>query len=105
MVPGRTRSLVGGLGVLAEFGGSEGSSGRAFASLDLEREFSPDREVVASGTALSSKVRATWVRLGLGGALDLGSSGTVRLSGWGHYATAGSGNTGYGGSVTLTLSF
>ena len=105
VVPGRTRSLVGGLGVLAEFGGSEGSSGRAFASLDLEREFSPDREVVASGTALSSKVRATWVRLGLGGALDLGPSGAVRLSGQGHYATAGSGNTGYGGSVTLSLSF
>ena len=105
VVPGRTRSLVGGLGVLAEFGGSEGSSGRAFASLDLEREFSPDREVVASGTGLSSKVRATWVRLGLGGALDLGSSGAVRLSGRGHYATAGSGNTGYGGSVTLTLRF
>ena len=105
VVPGRTRSLVGGLGVLAEFGGSEGSSGRAFASLDLEREFSPDREVVASGTGLSSKVRATWLRLGLGGALDLGSSGAVRLSGRGHYATAGSGNTGYGGSVTLSLSF
>ena len=105
VVPGRTRSLVGGLGVLAEFGGSEGSSGRAFASLDLEHEFSPDREVVASGTALSSKVRATWLRLGLGGALDLDSSGTVRLSGQGHYATAGSGNTGYGGSVTLSLSF
>ena len=105
VVPGRTRSLVGGLGVLAEFGGSSGSSGRAFASLDLEREFSPDREVVASGTGLSSKVRATWLRLGLGGALDLGSSGAVRLSGRGHYATAGSGNTGYGGSVTLSLSF
>ena len=105
VVPGRTRSLVGGLGVLAEFGGSEGSSGRAFASLDLEREFAPDREVVASGTGLSSKVRATWLRLGLGGALDLGSSGAVRLSGRGHYATAGSGNTGYGGSVTLSLSF
>ena len=105
VAPGRTRSLVGGLGVLAEFGGSEGSSGRAFASLDLEREFSPDREVVASGTGLSSKVRATWLRLGLGGALDLGSSGAVRLSGRGHYATAGSGNTGYGGSVTLSLSF
>ena len=105
VVPGRTRSLVGGLGVLAEFGGSEGSSGRAFASLDLEREFSPDREVVASGTGLSSKVRATWLRLGLGGALDLNPSGAVRLSGRGHYATAGSGNTGYGGSVTLSLSF
>ena len=105
VVPGRTRSLRGGLGVLAEFGGSEGSSGRAFASLDLEHEFAPDREVVASGTALSSKVRATWVRLGLGGALDLDSSGAVRLSGRGHYATAGSGNTGYGGSVTLTLRF
>ena len=105
VAPGRTRSLVGGLGVLAEFGGSEGSSGRAFASLDLEHEFAPGREIIASGTALSSKVRVTWVRLGLGGALDLGSSGAVRLSGRGHYATAGSGNTGYGGSVTLTLRF
>ena len=105
VVPGRTRSLVGGLGVLAEFGGSEGSSGRAFASLDLEREFAPDREAVASGAALSSKARATWVRLGLGGALDLDAAGTVRLSGQGHYATAGSGNTGYGGSVSLTLRF
>ena len=105
VVPGRTRSLVGGLGVLAEFGGSEGSSGRAFVSLDLEHEFAPDREAVASGTALSSKARATWARLGLGGALDLDAAGTVRLSGQGHYATAGSGNTGYGGSVSLTLRF
>ena len=33
---GRAESLAGGLGVLAEFGGAEGASGRAFASLDLD---------------------------------------------------------------------
>ena len=102
---GRARSLVGTVGAAAEFGGSAGSTGRGFASLDLEHEFSPDRRVAAPGAALSSKAKATWVRLGLGGALDLDAAGTVRLSGQGHYATAGSGNSGYGGSVSLTLRF
>ena len=102
---GRARSLVGSVGAAAEFGGSAGSSGRGFASLDLEHEFSPDRRVAAPGAALSSKAKATWVRLGLGGALDLDAAGTVRLSGQGHYATAGGGNSGYGGSVSLTLRF
>ena len=102
---GRARSLVGSVGAAAEFGGSAGSTGRGFASLDLEHEFSPDRRVAAPGAALSSKAKATWVRLGLGGALDLDAAGTVRLSGQGHYATAGGGNSGYGGSVSLTLRF
>ncbi len=103
--PGGAQSLIGGLGVLAEFGGAEESSGRGFVSLDLEHEFSSGREVVASGTKLSSKAEAVWARLGAGGSLELDSSGKARLSGEGHYAAAGSGNSGYGGSVSLTFRF
>ena len=82
-----------------------GSSRQAFASLDLERGFVPDREVTASGMSLSTGMGATRVRPGLGCALDPDAAGTIRLSSQGHCITAGSGNTGYGGSVPVTFSF
>ncbi len=103
--PDGAQSLIGGLGVLAEFGGAEESSARGFVSLDLEHEFSSGREVVASGAKLSSKAEAVWARLGAGGSLELDSSGQARLSGEGYYAAAGSGNSGYGGSVSLVFRF
>ena len=103
-------SLKGGLGLLAEtaFGGATlkdwtGDGGRLFGSLDVEHEFSADRETVASGTALASEVQATWGRVGLGGTL-IWTEG-LTLSGEGFYATAGSDNTDFGGSLTLTLRF
>ena len=103
-------SLKGGLGLLAEtaFGGATledwtGHGGRLFASLDVEHEFAVDREMRASGTALASEVRATWGRVGLGGAL-IWTEG-LTLSGEGFYATAGSDNTDFGGSLTLTFRF
>ena len=103
-------SLKGRLGVLAEtaFGGATledwtGDGGRLFASLDVEHEFAVDRETVASGTALASEVQATWGRVGLGGTL-IWTEG-LTLSGEGFYATAGSDNTDFGGSLTLTLRF
>ena len=103
-------SLKGRLGLLTEtaFGGATlkdwtGDGGRLFGSLDVEHEFSVDRETVASGTALASEVQATWGRVGLGGAL-IWTDG-LRLSGEGFYATAGSDNTDFGGSLTLTLRF
>ena len=103
-------SLKGRLGLLAEtaFGGATlkdwtGDGGRLFGSLDVEHEFSVDRETVASGTALASEVQATWGRVGLGGTL-IWTEG-LTLSGEGFYATAGSDNTDFGGSLTLTLRF
>ena len=103
-------SLKGRLGLLTEtaFGGATiedwaGDGGRLFASLDVEHEFAADREIQASGTALASEVRATWGRVGLGGAL-IWTEG-LTLSGEGFYATAGSDNTDFGGSLTLTLRF
>ena len=103
-------SLKGRLGVLAEtaFGGATlkdwtGDGGRLFGSLDVEHEFSVDRETKASGTALASEVQATWGRVGLGGTL-IWTEG-LTLSGEGFYATAGSDNTDFGGSLTLTLRF
>ena len=103
-------SLKGGLGLLAEtaFGGATlkdwtGDGGRLFGSLDVEHEFAVDRETVASGTALASEVQATWGRVGLGGTL-IWTEG-LTLSGEGFYATAGSDNTDFGGSLTLSLRF
>ena len=103
-------SLKGRLGLLAEtaFGGATlkdwaGDGGRLFASLDVEHEFSADRETRASGTALASKVRATWGRVGVGGAVRWTED--LTLSGEGFYANAGSDNTDFGGSLTLTLRF
>ena len=103
-------SLKGRLGLLTEtaFGGATlkdwtGDGGRLFGSLDVEHEFSADRETVASGTALASEVRATWGRVGLGGTLIWHDG--LTLSGEGFYATAGSDNTDFGGSLTLTLRF
>ena len=103
-------SLKGRLGLLTEtaFGGATlkdwtGDGGRLFGSLDVEHEFSVDRETRASGTALASEVRATWGRVGLGGTLIWHDG--LTLSGEGFYATAGSNNTDFGGSLTLTLGF
>ena len=103
-------SLKGRLGLLTEtaFGGATlkdwtGDGGRLFASLDVEHEFSADRETVASGTALASEVQATWGRVGLGGTL-IWTDG-LTLSGEGFYATAGSDNTDFGGSLSLTFRF
>ena len=103
-------SLKGRLGLLTEtaFGGATledwtGDGGRLFGSLDVEHEFSADRETRASGTALASEVQATWGRVGLGGAVSWTEG--LTLSGEGFYATAGSANTDFGGSLTLTLRF
>ena len=103
-------SLKGRLGLLAEtaFGGATlkdwtGDGGRLFGSLDVEHEFLVDRETRASGTALASEVQATWGRVGLGGTLIWHDG--LTLSGEGFYATAGSDNTDFGGSLTLTLRF
>ena len=103
-------SLKGRLGLLAEtaFGGATlkdwtGDGGRLFGSLDVEHEFLVDRETRASGTALASEVQATWGRVGLGGTLIWHDG--LTLSGEGFYATAGSNNTDFGGSLTLTLRF
>ena len=103
-------SLKGRLGLLTEtaFGGATlkdwtGDGGRLFASLDVEHEFSADRETRASGSALASEVQATWGRVGLGGTLIWHDG--LTLSGEGFYATAGSDNTDFGGSLTLTFRF
>ena len=104
-------SLKGRLGVLAEtaVGAATledlaGDGGRLFGSLDVEHEFAVDRETKASGTTLASEVRATWGRVGLGGAFSW-NEGLTTLSGEGFYATAGSDNTDFGGSLSLTFRF
>ena len=104
-------SLKGRLGLLAEtvvgaatLKDRAGDGGRLFGSLDVEHEFAVDRETMASGTALASEVRATWGRVGLGGAFSW-NDGLTTLSGEGFYATAGSDNTDFGGSLALTFRF
>ena len=81
-----------------EGGGAEEPSRRVFGVLDLERGFVPDREVTASGTALSTRMGATRVRPGLGCALELDAAGTMRLS------SQQSGPLYHRRSVTLTFS-
>ncbi len=107
---GSATSLKGRFGILAEtgFGGlGPGRDGRLFASLDVEHEFSSDRNVMASGTKLSSEAEATWGHFRLGGTASWNNSvmGMVTLSGEGFYATAGDGNTDLGAAITLSLRF
>ncbi len=103
-VSGSGRSLKGRLGVTAEIG--EVAAGAAvYASLDAEHDFSAKRDVTASGTKLSSKPKATWGRLGLGGELSLSEDGGTMLSGEAYYATAGGGNSDFGGGLTLGFRF
>ncbi len=103
-VSGSGRSFKGRLGVTAEIG--EVAAGAAlYASLDAEHDFSAKRDVTASGTKLSSKPKATWGRLGLGGEISLSDDGGTMLSGEAYYATAGGGNSEFGGGLTLGFRF
>ncbi len=103
-VSGSGRSLKARLGVTAEIG--EVAAGAAvYASLDVEHEFSSDRGMTASGTKLASEPKATWGRLGLGGELSLSEDGGTMLSGEAYYATAGGGNSEFGGGLTLGFRF
>ena len=98
---GRAESLVGRLGARA--GTVGGGAGRLFASLDVEREFTPRRDVTASGTTLATRVRPTRVRLGLGGTLALGAGGS--LSAEAFHVMAGGGDTDLGGGIGLDFRF
>ncbi len=103
-VYGSGKSLKGRLGVTADIG--EVAAGAAlYASLDAEHDFSAKRDVTASGTLLSSKPKATWGRLGLGGELSLSDDGGTMLSGEAYYATAGGGNSDFGGGLRLGFRF
>ncbi len=110
-VPGRGKVELGNaesmkvrLGALAETGGGgEDRDLRVYGSLDLEHELAPEREVTASGTKLMAEVKPTWVRLGAGGMLKLADD--TALSGEAYYATAGGGNSDFGGSIGLNFRF
>ena len=97
---GSEDSFQGRIGVLAE-----SADGRAYASLDVEHEFSEDRDVTASGTRLDSETEATWARLGLGFRVELDETGEAVLSGQGFYALADGDNRDYGASVALRARF
>ena len=97
---GSEDSFQGRIGVLAE-----SMDGRAYASLDVEHEFSEDRDVTASGARLDSETEATWARLGLGFRAELDETGEAVLSGQGFYALADGDNRDYGASVALRARF
>ena len=97
---GSEDSFQGRVGVLAE-----SVDGRMYASLDVEHEFSEDRDVTASGARLDSEAEATWARLGLGFRAELDETGEAVLSGQGFYALADGDNRDYGASVTLRARF
>ena len=97
---GSEDSFQGRIGVLAE-----SADGRAYASLDVEHEFSEDRDVTASGARLDSETEATWARLGLGFRAELDETGEAVLSGQGFYALADGDNRDYGASVALRARF
>ncbi len=104
VAPDKEQSVQGRVGVLAELGSGE-ADGRLYASLDLEHEFSSRHAVMVAGTRLATEVKPTWVRLGVGGAMFLGSGDTTRLTGDAFYATAGSDNTDFGGGLSMTFRF
>ena len=97
---GSEDSFQGRVGVLAESG-----DGRLHASLDVEHEFSEDRDVMASGARLESEPESTWARLGLGFRVELDETGQAVLSGQGFYALADGDNRDYGASVALRARF
>ena len=97
---GSEDSFQGRIGVLAE-----SVDGRIYASLDVEHEFSEDRDVTASGARLDSEAEATWARLGLGGNVELDETGEAVLSGQSFYALADGDNRDYGASVSLRVWF
>ncbi len=103
-VSGSGKSLKARLGVTAEIG-EVAADAAVYASLDVEHEFSSDRGMTASGTKLASEPKATWGRLGLGGELSLSDDGGTMLSGEAYYATAGGGNSEFGGGLTLDFRF
>ncbi len=86
------------IGVLLE-------NGETYASLDVERELSESREVMASGSRLRSEVEATWARLGVGGVMALDAQGESTLSADAHYAASDGDNHDYGASVLLKVRF
>ena len=97
-------SVKGRVGVMveAEMGSGE-TSGRLFASLDVEQEFSEETEVKVGEDLLKAEVRPTAVRLGLGGAFAVAEDVVVR--GTAGFRTSGSGTSGYGGGLELQVRF
>ena len=104
VAPDDGQSVQARVGVLAELGPADADT-RLYASLDVEHEFSPELDVMAAGTKLTTKVKPTWVRLGVGGAMPLGGTDATMLAGDAFYATAGSGNADFGGGVALNIRF
>ena len=104
VTPGTNQSVQGRVGVLAELGSGDADR-RLYASLDLEHEFAAKHEAMVAGTRLTTKVKPTWVRLGVGGAMSLGGHDTTWLTGDAFYATAGSDNTDFGGGLSVTFRF
>ncbi len=80
-------------------------NGQTYASLDLERDLSESREVMASGARLRSEVESTWARLGVGGVMTLDAQGESTLSADAYYAASDGDNHDYGASVLLKVRF
>ncbi len=88
-------------GFTLETGAGEG--GRLFASADLEQEFSDETSVEVGDAKLDAESASTTLRLGVGGALPLGESAALTLSG--SYAASGSDTSQYGGAASLSVRF
>ena len=97
-------SVKGRVGVMVEAEvGSGDASGRLFASLDVEQEFSEETEVKVGEELLKTEVRPTALRLGLGGEFAVAEDVVVR--GTGGFRTSGSGTSGYGVGLELQVRF
>ncbi len=88
-------------GFTLETGAGEG--GRLFASADLEQEFSDETSVEVGDARLDAESASTTLRLGVGGALPLGGSAALTLSG--HYEASGSDTSQYGGAASVSVRF
>ena len=96
-------SVKGRVGVMLEAEMEGAVSGRLFASLDVEQEFSEETEVKVGGEVLKTEVRPTAVRVGLGGEFAVAEDGVVR--GTAGFRTSGSGTSGYGVGLELQMRF
>ncbi len=77
--------------------------GGLFSTVDVEQELSDETSVKIADVKLDTDVKATAVRVGLGGAITLDEGVSLRASGW--YASSGDNNAEYGGGLDLSVRF
>ena len=94
-------SFTGAVGLAVETAPAGGPV--LFGTLDVVQEFTTKTKTQVLDRVLEATAPATTMRVGVGGAFDLGDGAALRGSA--NYATAGSGNNEFGGGLSLAVQF